>query len=208
MACAVGEACAAGRCSQLCSPSAVAIVACESSSPEVKDCIRTNHGGGIYAECALDKSSKFCSYAGNCTEGCISRLWLRYDMGTSQNVRFLRYQADWWGKRPDHWELWASDDPKLVPKGGAVLVAAGVGAKAPWVCKTGDPCTPEVPDACCPDGRQKPQDTRMVGEAHAKYDDAWFHPTRARYWYFVIVDTDDDVRLILTDIQFYSDLCD
>lgn len=192
--------------------------ACETSAPgQVGNCDRLYDGqefasspkvSGIWSVCDSAQMSEFCTYSSECSDGCIADLWIRFDLGRSMEVDRVRFLADWWSKRPDNWELWVSNDPALQPHAGATPVTLGVGEKNPWRCVTGEACTDEVPDACCPDGRDKPQDTRNVGDLWPKYDEKEFSRQSGRYWYFLIENTIDESYLYLFEIQLFGGTCD
>ncbi len=116
--------------------------------------------------------------------------------------------ADWWAKRPDNWEIWVSDDPAMTPASGAVMVTQGVGEQHPWVCENGESCADEsVPDACCPNGREQPQDIVNVGQYWPRFDDQEFAGQSGRYWYYVVKNTKDVNVCLLFEVELFGSEC-
>ncbi len=216
---AAGEAPDAGNgCVQPPTSNLLIPISCETSAPsQVRNCERLYDGqestsppaarGLTGTQCDPAGTSELCTYGSECPEGCIEDLWIRFDFGRSVQANHFRFLADWWNKRPDNWELWVSDDPALQPNAGATPVTAGVGARNPWQCVSGEACTDEVPDVCCPDGRDRPQDTRDVGDNWPKLDQQELSWQSGRYWYFLIKNTRDRSYLHLFEAQLFGGTC-
>ena len=75
---------------------------------------------------------------------------------------------------------------------------------------TGEPCglDPTVPDECCPNGRDQPQDTTDVGSFWPRWNIAEFAFDQGRYWYFVIKDSYRDDSVVVHEVQFSGIDCD
>ncbi len=190
---------------------------CDTSAPSLADSCEQIYDGSEHASppsitrlirtCDSNGTSDFCTYSSECPGGCIGDLWFRFDFGSSMQVNHMRFLAAHWNERPRNWELWASDDPALEPSTGATLVTSGVGEMNPWSCVSGEACTDEVPDACCPDGRDQPQDTRNVGGTWPKYDQQELSWQSGRYWYFLIKDTYARNQLDVFEVQLFGAAC-
>ena len=131
-----------------------------------------------------------------------------FDFGAPVSMAGVRFLSDWHIKRPDVYEVWVSDDASDLPGAGATLVATGQGKENPWQCVAYEECDYWTPDACCPNGRDKAQDTTAVGEHHPKHDILAFAPTMGQYWHFRVVNSKDAPRLSLVDLEFLESSCD
>ena len=199
------------ECSIPCPWTGLSVVACESADATFNCSTHTdgNYDSRQSLSC-VDGTEPLCvPPGGTCTDpaGCVRDAWIGVDLGSARAVSRLRFLSDWWSKRPNNFEVWASDDPADVPDAGAMLIAAGVGAVQPYQCVTGEACTEEVPDACCPDGRDRPQDTRDVGTLYPLWDILDFPEQTHRYWYFLVRDTRDTDQLIMREVEFQRLVC-
>ena len=140
---------------------ALTILACTSSNPDFsEECIDL-----------ADPSGFGTSEAG-------PPVWFQFDMGESATAAALRYEADWWNKAPEDFEVWVSDSAESTPDTDATLVYSGTGGRAPQ-------------------GRAgRPIDQTFLFDAEAT----------GRYWYLRIVTVQHDEFLILRDVRFLSDL--
>lgn len=213
--CTHGETCVAGSCEPYCQASVGAPTSCGSNSAAIHNCenlfdeegLTASLTGVSGASCLADGTTPHCTYGGGCTAGCVGDLWFRFDLDEGINVNGLSYLTDWHNKTPNHWELWVSDSLTDTPDGGAVMVASGVGQPSPWRCVAGESCADAtVPDICCPDGRDQPQDTTAAGEFYPLYNSASFPLAYGRHWYFVVRDTHYPPSLILSEVQLTCDL--
>ncbi len=141
-------------------------------------------------------------------EGCVRDLWIGVDLSVTHLVSRLRFRSDWWGKAPEDYEVWVSDSATGLPEAGATFVATGQGTPRIWRCVNGESCAPEtVPDACCPNGRDQPQDTTDVGTMYSKYDFLDLPPTAGRYWYLLIRASQYQQCVGFSDIAFIGHTC-
>jgi hypothetical protein len=125
----------------------------------------------------------------------------------AETIDQVRLRFNWFNPRPVDVELWVSDDPSVTPDSGAALVGTFPLAPKGHRCVTGDPCDVDVPDACCPDGRDAPQDTRDVGQAHWKYDIIEPPSTTARMLYVRMPVSHDADFIQLAEVGVYERLC-
>ena len=214
-----GEMCVEPGDCAICPSERLVPTACTSSAPgEVTGCERL-YDSKEFADPPQNQSvsglncndgggSSFCVYDGDCGNGCIRDVWIQFDLGAPRSVHRIRYMADWWAKRPDHWELWVSDDAAATPDNGATMVTSGIGEANPWRCVVGESCVDDsIPDACCPDGRDQLQDTTDVGEFWPRFDELAFPGQTGRYWYYVIRDTRDKEQCLLFELELIGDEC-
>lgn len=218
-ACAINEVCNGSGACQMCSSERLWPIACTTSAPgEVGGCEELYDAVEFASSpeltgldsvlCHEAGGSSFCVYDNDCVSGCIRDLWIRFDLGTSRPVHRIRYIANWWAKRPDKWELWVTDDPAMTPDDGAALAIAGVGEPNPWACADGESCADtSVPDACCPDGRDQPQNLVNVGQYWPRFDELEFPELSGRYWYYLVKDTRDTNHLLLNEIELFGTNC-
>jgi hypothetical protein len=90
-----------------------------------------------------------------------------------------------------------------VPFAGASRVATAVGHANPWRCVAGESCLdPDVPDTCCPNGRDAPQAPPTT--FNGKYDIHDFSAHAARYWYLVVRDTYVGDVLTLHEVTYWG----
>lgn len=196
------------------------IGACESSHGDIPSCELLFDGMETAPRCptrdrlTLDCGGipkSYCDYGPSCTDiaGCIRNVWFRFDLGAPATVSQVRFLAGWWADRPADYEIWYTDSPTARPGFGADRAFMGNAATNPWRCVEGEPCTDEVPDGCCPDGRDQPQVTDQtgytpscdLGEFFPKFNVASFPPATARYWYFVVRDGVYDDRVFLYEVE-------
>lgn len=184
-------------------------VTCTSTHPDLPDaCERTvdepESSLGMTLDC--NASPEACDFeTGTCTpqRGCIKDFTLMYALAQERTADHFRFHSDWWSKRPREWELWASSDESITPDSGATLVLSGTGRRNPWVCVAGESCaSSDVPDVCCPDGRDAPQNP--PNETTPKYDESPFVPTTARVWWFRVVNTYDTDTLMMFEVELFS----
>ncbi len=181
------------------------IDACSTSHPDIMSCERLYDGLELVPACptlsrvSLDcraGTASYCDTSTSCPDGdgCVENVWIRFDLGAAVPVSQVRFMAGWWADRPDLFEIWYSDSPSDVPDSGATLAYGGSSAHHPWACAMGEPCTAEVPDGCCPDGRDMPQVTEQssytpscdLGDHFPKLDIADFPTAVGRYWYMMV----------------------
>jgi len=112
----------------------------------------------------------------------------------------LRFMSDWHTKRPETWELLASDDGVYY-----TLVLSAKSNSSPWHCVHDAPCTAAVPVECCPGHLM--QDTSAVGDYFPKWDDFRFTGAVARYWRFRVLSMETPDFLELWDLEFYGNRC-
>lgn len=217
--CSVNHICDGQGACQMCPSERLVPTACELSATEdlgaceqlydlVEFASPPQRSGLKNTACDDAGGTSFCVYDSECPNGCIQDMWIRFDLGAPRFVHRIRYMADWWAKRPDNWQLWVSDDPAMLPGAGAVLATEGVGMANPWQCVDGESCAEaSVPDACCPDGRNQPQNTADVGEFWPRFDELEFSGQVGRYWYYVIKDTRDRDHLNLFEIELFGSDC-
>lgn len=217
--CVAGERCDGANGCATCPSERVLPAACTTSSPgELSDCDKLydalefgaspQRDGMDSFDCDDNGESSFCDYGRGCDNGCIRDFWIQFDLGAPRHVHRLRYMADWWNKRPDDWELWVSDDPTVTPESGATMVTSGVGHAADWKCVQGAPCDDlSIPDECCPDGREQPQDLRDVDEYWPRFDELEFTGQSGRYWYYVIRNTMDNNSCRLFEMELFGSDC-
>ena len=125
------------------------------------------------------------------------------------SVSQARFIAGWWADRPDEFEIWYSNSPTDLPGAGATRIYSGSAATHPWHCVSGEPCSDEVPDGCCPDGRDRPQVTDQtsytpscnLGTYFPKFNTATFAPAIGRYWYLMVRNGVYDDRVFLNEVQ-------
>ncbi len=162
-----------------------------------------------YACGDLPPSAPGCDFACG-SGGCVEDFWMMLDLGAAQPLTELRFRGNWHSGRPATLEVWASDDPNDLPDGGARRLASITAHPSPWRCVSGEVCDSDTPDACCPDGRDAPQDTRAVGEFHAKYDILRFDKTEARYFFFMVRDTrEPDLSIFrVSEVEARGPRCD
>ena len=128
---------------------------------------------------------------------------MRFALDQEDVVDLFRFRSDWWSKRPDNWEMWVSSSEQVGPGNGATFVASGTARAHPWECVAGESCaSTDVPDECCPAGRQAVQ---MPPQQNiAKWDDHPLPATLGRVWWFRVRDTHDGHHLHLDDVEFYA----
>lgn len=213
--CEANETCVAGTCQPFCLAPVASPSACRSSSDDIQNCemllddegLTSSRTGISGASCAADGTTSHCTYGGGCAAGCINDVWFRLDLDEAINVTGLSYLTDWHNKAPNNWELWVSDRVDDTPDNGAVFVASGVGQPSPWRCVAGESCADaSVPDICCPNGRDLPQDTTDAGDLYPRHNVADFPVTYGRHWYFVVRDSHHPPSLILSDVRLTCDL--
>jgi hypothetical protein len=176
-------------CTQICESTVLPIASCSNAVLSCDTWVDGNHN---------------TSNSGNCgTLGLESNCFaLDYDLDLSQRfyVHRVRFLSDWWSKRPDDWQLLASDDGVHYN-----LVLSAKSHANPWQCVQDEPCTPAVPEECCPGGVT--QDTSSVGKYYPKWDDFAFTGVVARYWRFRIASTRDLQNLIMRELELLGNLC-
>lgn len=198
-----------------------AISGCGTSHPEVEGCERLYDGaetaaqcptvGTLSITCRANGDASYCIDSPGCTEefGCVDVTWIRFDLGESQRVDEMRFISGWWADRPDRYEVWFADEPFDDPEDGATQAFTGAAEVNPWRCLAGEPCTEEVPDGCCPDGRDQPQVTDQtsrtpscdLGDEFPKFDIARFTPQTGRYWWLLIRSGRFDDRIFLHEVE-------
>jgi hypothetical protein len=101
------------------------------------------------------REPELCTTEGEgCEGGCVSFL-IALGLDDAYAVDRVDWRADWWSKRPEDVRFSVG---AFVEEGVAFeRVTDFVGNPAPWQCVTGEACSEEVPDECCPDGRGAPQ---------------------------------------------------
>ncbi len=186
-------------CDAVCDAGPLAPVSC---SIDGIDCLGLFDGTWTFSpSCTND--SPFCEYDdGECVGGCI-RVPIDLDMGADVQLSELWWQADWWSKRPDRVLVQVASDASFAD---AETVAELTGNEAPYQCVTGEPCGGNVPDACCPDGRDRPQ--RIADGALISLWD--IHAVGAgygRYWRVLIDNTYSPADLILVSMQTFGHGC-
>ncbi|MEM1417289.1 MAG: hypothetical protein AAGH15_20495, partial [Myxococcota bacterium] len=199
-----------------------AVAACQTSNADIEGCerlydraefaLRCPELTRISLNCRSSGEPSYCVRDADCPEseafGCVEESWFRFDLGAARTVSELRFIGGWWADRPRDYELWTTDDPTALPGEGATLVYEGRATMNPHVCIEGDPCTSDVPDGCCPNGRSQPQvvdqsaftPACVLGD-HPKIDAASFRATTGRYWFYVIKNGYFDDRIWLYEVE-------
>ncbi|MEM1417286.1 MAG: hypothetical protein AAGH15_20480 [Myxococcota bacterium] len=197
------------------------IADCSTSNPDIGSCGALFDGAELAPRCPeltrvsldcrrFEDDPSYCYGGPTCADenGCFEESWIGFDLGRSQTVTQLRFIAGWWRDRPRDFELWVADDPAARPGDGATRVVAGRAEENPWECVEGEPCTDEVPDGCCPDGRDQPQvvdQTALTPSCelgnHPKFDIVDVPETEGRYWFFVIKSGYYDDRVWLHELE-------
>lgn len=197
---------------------------CSASHPEIDDCDVLYDGREVEPLCPTQRTlsidcrengdASYCIDSPGCREelGCVDETWIRFDLGQARRVDEMRFIAGWWADRPDRYEVWFADEPVDDPEAGATLAFTGAAAVQPFRCLAGEPCTEEVPDGCCPNGRDQPQVTDQtsrspscdLGDMFPKFDIARFAPQTGRYWWLVIRSGRYDDRIFLHELELRS----
>ncbi len=124
--------------------------------PAVTACSATQPDSGTAIDCTLTDAMLATS---EFAEELIP-VWVRIDLGDTDEALGVRYTSDWWNRAPRNFEIYVTDDSTATPGDGATLAHTGVGNPLP----NGSPGLPEA-------------QTHMF-EAVAQ----------GRYWYFVVLD--------------------
>ncbi|MFT7581805.1 MAG: hypothetical protein ACI9MR_003483 [Myxococcota bacterium] len=156
----------------------------------------------VQLDCANGLAENHCVASGTegCAnpEGCVRDLSVGLDLGAPREVTQVRFRADGQGNHPKDYDLFVSNDLGETFQ----YVASGQTQPGAWRCVTGESCgTPDVPDACCPDGATQPQDTRDVGDMYAKYHYLDVPATTGQLWALQVVSTQVPGRLVLKEIE-------
>ncbi|MCU0660841.1 MAG: hypothetical protein MUC50_00775 [Myxococcota bacterium] len=171
--------------------------ACESIELDILSCAnsRFNCSAWVDGKNATSAGEVCLESEPNC-----SAVDYNFDLGQRFYVQRFRFLSDWWSKRPDTWDLLASDDNVHFS-----LVMSGKSNRNPWRCVAGEACSPSVPQECCPGGVT--QDTSTVGTTYPKWDDFSFAGVVARYWRFRLRATIDSLYLLMREVELFGNAC-
>lgn len=174
-------------CAEACPSSKLAIETCVNPMLDCSTMIDGDHTTATSRQCFLGR------------EVCFP---LDFDFVLSDRyyVDRMRFMSDWHNKRPQNWDLLASDDGVHYTR----VISAQSNA-SPWQCIHGAPCTEAVPTECCPGGVE--QDISAVGPNQPKWDDFRFTGAVARYWRFRIHSLYEPGYLELYDLELYGNRC-
>jgi hypothetical protein len=90
--------------------------------------------------------------------------------------------------------------------GVARKVAEGIGREAPWACVNGELCGEEVPDVCCPDGRDRPQ--RLEPDSKiGKWEIHRFPAAEGQTFWFEVDSSYTPGSLGMTEIELRENPC-
>lgn len=217
-ACQGANSCLDGTCLPPCGESFEVPEACMSSGDfadtpcdrmtDRKDLASPPEVSSVELDCTKSPFPDYCvpqgdSGCGN-VDGCVHEVWIRFDFGARRQLSGARLLSDWWNKRPTEWEVWSTDAPDGRPDAGANLVFRALGQPAPWQCVDNDPCGPEVPELCCPNGATEQMN---VPPAFAKFDVGSWSPSAARYWFLRVPSSQEGTQLVLHEIEWQSPRC-
>jgi hypothetical protein len=197
------------RCETVCASEPIPIAECASSStigPDAcLDVIDQDLSTGIRFDCS-QTGVGYCDYDGECAVGCFDAMNLVAIFDEPYAMTELWFYTDWWAKRPVTWRVFAADDFDAIRAGNEREVASGDANAAPWQCTTGDPCEDDVPDICCPDGRDQPQ--REVTETPtARWDVYPLEPAVGGAWVLRIEGSQDGTTINFEELAFYGNQC-
>ncbi len=161
--------------------------------------------------CAVpsDLSDEFCVEVRACPteDPCIRDFDLHVSLLTETAVSRVWVLSDWWTKRPDVVEIWVSSDPSMGPDNGATLAGTVSAQRSPWQCVDGEPCTDDVPDTCCPNGRDEDQDLSDLDGPFAKWDILEVTPTVGDEVWVRVVNTQQPAELVLHEVFVEGSEC-
>ncbi len=141
----------------------------------------------------------------HCTDGAVDTADIHFVFDEAEMIHQLRFASDWHSKRPDVYEIWASDSAAEGPGTGGTLVATVTAERTGTQCIEGDACTGEIPSWCCPDGRDAVQ--RLDGHQRATYDIAQFTPFEASHWWIRVVTSQGPRFVSFYGVDFMSPDC-